>query len=180
MTIRGILANPVHPRSLVMIPLFDTAIESQADAFAGPWRGPRQMLAAQSYDNHTSIHDDATARKLGFKGGTIEGPTHFSQFVPLCVHVFGTRWFEQGCLSAHYRNVCYEGDRVRAFLAQRDGTATQVNLWMQRTDGTEILRGTAALGTEHPPTALAQRLTELTPLTNPVILRDVRIGMRSK
>ena len=41
------------------------------------------MLAEQTYDDHVSIHDDATAQKLGFKGGTIEGPTHFSQFAPL-------------------------------------------------------------------------------------------------
>jgi hypothetical protein len=170
--------------ALLMIPPFDTAIESDSATFAGPFRAPRQMLATQSYDNHTSIHDDATARKLGFKGGTIEGPTHFSQFVPLCIQAFGTHWFEQGCLSAHYRNVCYEGDQVRAFLARPaatpEGTATQAALWMQRTDGTEVLRGTASVGSDHPPTALEQRLTELAPLDKAVILRDVRVGMRSK
>lgn len=41
------------------------------------------MLADQSYDRHSSIHDDATAQQLGFKGGTIEGPTNFSPFAPL-------------------------------------------------------------------------------------------------
>ena len=163
-----------------MIPPFDTTIEAVADALAGPWRMPRQMLAAQSYDNHTSIHDDATAKQLGFKGGTIEGPTHFSQFVPLCVHVFGTRWLEQGCVSAHYRNVCYEGDRVRAFIAPPAAGSTQTQIWMQREDGTEILRGTASLGTANPPSALEHRLTELQPLERAVILRDVKVGMRSR
>lgn len=38
------------------------------EALIGPWRQPRQMLHAQVYDAHVSIHDDATARKLGFKG----------------------------------------------------------------------------------------------------------------
>ncbi len=171
-----------------MIPPFDTAIEADtntltgapAGALAGPWRTPRQMLATQSYDNHTSIHDDTTAQQLGFKGGTIEGPTHFSQFVPLCVKVFGERWFEQGCLSAHYRNVCYEGDRVRAFIARPGAAATQVAIWMQREDGTEILRGTASVGTDNPPSALEHRLTELKPLDKAVILRDVRVGMHSR
>ena len=65
--------------------LFDTKIEATDTELVGPWRSPRQMLQAQSYDSHASIHDDATAQKLGFQGGTIEGPTHFSQFVPLCV-----------------------------------------------------------------------------------------------
>jgi len=159
---------------------FETMTELTGEAIAGPWRVPRQMLAAQSYDSHASIHDDATAQKLGFKGGTIEGPTHFSQFVPLCVSVWGAQWFEQGCLSAHYRNACYEGDKVRAFIAKPSNGATQTAIWMQREDGTEILRGTASVGANNPPSALKQRLTELKPLDNAVILRDVKVGMRSK
>ncbi|MBC7984875.1 MAG: hypothetical protein H7Y02_13595, partial [Candidatus Obscuribacterales bacterium] len=158
---------------------FTTTIEEQDGALCGPWRVPRQMLATQQYDNHTSIHDDATAQKLGFKGGTIEGPTHFSQFVPLCVALWGERWLEQGCLSAHYRNACYEGDKVRAYLGKPKDGATQTSIWMQREDGTEVLRGTASIGADNPPSALEQRLTELSPLENAVILRDVRVGMRS-
>ena len=67
----------------------------------GPWRNPRQMLAEQIYDDHVSIHDDATAKRLGFKGGTIEGPTYFSRFAPLGERLWGEAWFETGCLSAH-------------------------------------------------------------------------------
>lgn len=163
-----------------MTSAFDTSIEKTADALAGPWRMPRQMLSAQEYDSHASIHDDATAQKLGFKGGTIEGPTHFSQFVPLCVSLWGNRWFEQGCLSAHYRNACYDGDKVRAFIAQPKEGETQTAIWMQREDGTEVLRGTASVGSNNPPSALEHRLTELKPLDQPVILRDIKVGMRSK
>jgi hypothetical protein len=158
---------------------FDTIIEDTGDALVGPLRGPRQMLATQEYDSHTSIHDDATAQKLGFKGGTIEGPTHFSQFAPLCVALWGERWFEQGCLSAHYRNPCFEGERVRAYVAKPAANETQTTIWMQREDGTEILKGTASVGTDHPPTALERRLGELKAPEQCVILRDVTIGMRS-
>ena len=164
---------------------FETSIaeittETGGAALAGPWRMPHQMLAAQSYDSHTSIHDDATAQKLGFKGGTIEGPTHFSQFVPLCVGVWGARWLEQGCLSAHYRNACYDGDKVRAFIAKPKDGATHTTLWMQREDGTEVLRGTASVSNDSPPSALEDRLAELKPLEKAVILRDVKVGMRSR
>ncbi len=163
-----------------MTQAFDTEIESSDETLTGPWRTPRQMLAAQEYGGHASIHDDATAQKLGFKGGTIEGPTHFSQFVPLCVSVWGARWLEQGCVSAHYRNACYDGDKVRAFIAKPKAAATQTSIGMQREDGMEVLRGTASVGANNPPSALEQRLTELEPLENPVILRDVRVGMRSQ
>jgi hypothetical protein len=158
---------------------FATPLQDNGDLLVGPLRGPRQMLAAQQYDNHTSIHDDATAQKLGFKGGTIEGPTHFSQFVPLCVATWGVRWLEQGCLSAHYRNPCFEGEQVRAFLAKPKDGATQTTIWMQREDGTEILRGTASVGDNNPPSALEQRISQLEPPEKLVILRDVRVGMRT-
>ena len=137
------------------------------------------MLATQTYDSHASIHDDATAAKLGFKGGTIEGPTHFSQFAPLGVAVWGTRWFEQGCISAHYRNPCFEGEKVRACMAKPKAGATQTGVWMLKEDGTEILRGTASVGSDNPPSELEQRLTQLEAPGSLVILRDVRAGMKT-
>ena len=158
---------------------FSTPIQDSGETLIGPLRSPHQMLATQQYDSHTSIHDDATARKLGFQGGTIEGPTHFSQFAPLCVAAWGPQWLARGGLSAHYRNACFEGDKVRAYLQKpRDG-ATQVEIWMQREDGTEVLRGTASMGTDHPPSALERRLGDLAPPQALVILRDIRVGMRT-
>ena len=65
----------------------------------GEYRSPKQMLDAQEYDGHLSIHDDQMAEDLGFSGAPIEGPTHFSQFVPLLHEVFGDVWFERGCIS---------------------------------------------------------------------------------
>jgi hypothetical protein len=163
----------------MMSAAFATPIDDSGDTLVGPLRTPRQMLATQEYDAHASIHDDATAQKLGFKGGTIEGPTHFSQFVPLCVAAWGERWFEAGCLSAHYRNPCFEGERVRAFVAKPEVGATQTSIWMQREDGVEILKGTASIGPNFQQSALDQRLVELRPPEQRVILRDVQVGMRS-
>jgi hypothetical protein len=157
--------------------LFDTRIEEMDTELVGPWRKPRQMLHAQTYDAHASIHDDATAQKLGFQGGTIEGPTHFSQFVPLCVQLWGLDWLRTGCISAHYRNAVFEGEEVEAILAKpRDG-ARQTEIGMIKRDSTEVLHGTASVGHPAPPTALDRRLAELKPLADPVILRDVKVGM---
>jgi hypothetical protein len=158
---------------------FETTIAESADSLAGPWRRPHQMLHAQIYDSHASIHDDATAQKLGFQGGTIEGPTHFSQFAPLCERLWGQAWFETGCLSAHYRNPSFEGEEVQAILAKPEPGATQSAIHMVKRDGTEVLRGTASVGVGKLPTALEQRLAELKPLADPVILRDVRVGMKT-
>jgi len=50
---------------------------------------------------------------------------------------------------------------------------------MTRKDGTEILRGTASVGREVTDTALSLRLKELKPLTDPVILKDIKVGMKT-
>jgi hypothetical protein len=159
---------------------FDTPITETDDELIGPWRTPMQMLAAQEYDEHASIHDDSTAQKLGFQGGTIEGPTHFSQFAPLCEQLWGRAWFEAGCISAHYRNPSFAGEEVRAFLTKPAQGQKQVSIRMTKRDGTEVLRGTASVGTHTPPSALDRRLAELKPLRDPVLLRDVKLGMTTK
>lgn len=158
---------------------FETVITETSDSLVGPWRRPHQMLNAQVYDSHASIHDDATAQKLGFQGGTIEGPTHFSQFAPLCEHLWGKAWFETGCISAHYRNPSFAGEEVQAILARPEPGAKQCKIQMVKRDGTEVLRGTASVGHGGSATALDQRLTELKPLADPVILHDVKVGMKT-
>ena len=158
---------------------FDTAITEQDGVLSGPLRAPKQMLAEQEYDGHTSIHDQATAQKLGFKGATIEGPTHFSQFAPLGYALWGELWLRRGCISAHYRAPVYEGEEVRAFMRRPANDGVQGEIWMLRANGDEILRGTASVGPAFPPSALEERLKSLPPLPDPVILADIKVGTRS-
>lgn len=155
---------------------FDTQVESRDGVLSGPFRRPLQMLGVQEYDGHASIHDDETAQKLGFKGGTIEGPTHFSQFAPLACALWGDRWLTNGCISVHYRAPAFDGEPVKAFLREPKDGATLTEIWMLREDGTEILRGTASVGPDFAETALDKRLAELSPLSEPVILADVKVG----
>src|SRR6185436_1019601 len=128
---------------------FDTAL-----AICGPLRRPRQMLANQEYGGHTSIHDDAMADKLGFRAGPIEGPTHFSQFVPLLERLWGRAWFERGCFSAHYQNMVVEGEEVRAFVTLPQAGATRTNAFAQKADGTAVLEASASVGPDHGTTLL--------------------------
>jgi hypothetical protein len=151
---------------------FDTAL-----SICGPLRRPRQMLADQEYGGHTSIHDDAMAEKLGFRAGPIEGPTHFSQFVPLLAHLWGRAWFERGCFSAHYQNMVVEGEEVRAFAGLPAAGATRTQAWAQKADGTPVLEASASLGPDHGPTLLEQRLAKLQPPDKLLILADLRVGM---
>ncbi|MYB20194.1 MAG: hypothetical protein F4Y16_14600 [Holophagales bacterium] len=147
----------------------------------GPLRTPRQMLAEQEYGGHLSIHDDSTAEKMGFQaGGPIEGPTHFSQFVPLLHDLWGQEWFETGCLSAHYRNMVVEGEQVRALVEQPANGKTQVRIRAEKEDGTEVLIGPASIRGDVESSELATRMSRLRPPGPLVVLRDLEVGMKGK
>ncbi|HKU38987.1 MAG TPA: hypothetical protein VJR89_12590, partial [Polyangiales bacterium] len=111
------------------------------------------------------------------RAGPIEGPTHFSQFVPLLAHVWGRAWFERGCFSAHYQNMVVEGEEVRAFVALPGAGATRTDAWAQKADGTAVLEASASLGPDHGETLLGRRLAQLRPAEKLVILADLRVGM---
>ena len=149
---------------------FDTPLE-----MSGPFRMPRQMLADQEYGGHLSIHDDETAEKLGFSGAPIEGPTHFSQFVPLLVELWGEKWIESGRLSSHYQNMVVEGEEVKAFVEiPRDG-ATQVRVRAEKKDGTPVLTGTASISADDE-SELDSRMARLRTSDQLIILRDMNVG----
>ncbi|MFI4932392.1 MAG: hypothetical protein ACHP83_19270 [Burkholderiales bacterium] len=149
-------------------------------ALCGPLRRPRQMLAEQVYDSHKSIHDDATAARLGLRAGPIEGPTHFSQFDPLLHHLFGQAWFESGCISAHYQNMVVEGDEVRAFVQLPATGARSTRIWAEKRDGMPVLTGTASVEADaaDDSSEIRQRLARLRPPGQLVINRDLRVGQK--
>lgn len=161
--------------------MFDTPIRKLDDGvLAGPYRAPRNLLVAQTYGDHASIHDDDTARRLGFRGGTIEGPTHFSQFAPLGAALWGDDWIRHGCVSAHFRAPAYEGEEVQAFVDPRTVGERWARIWMCKADGTEVLAGSISVGPAHPRTALDERLAGLRPVAEPFrILGEVKVGMRT-
>lgn len=146
-----------------------------ADLIEGPLRKPAQMLADQSYDGHSSIHDDSEAEKLGIRAGPIEGPTHFSQFSPYLVDLFGNAWFERGCFSAHFQNMVVEGEAVRAIIEPR--SAAEAYCRAEKGDGTPVLEASATLGPDHGETLLEARMAKLRPAGELVILADMDVGM---
>ena len=73
-----------------------------------------------------SIHDDATATVLGFRGGTVAGSIHMDQFPPLLLEAFGQGWFETGSLSLYFRYATTDGEpRRRSQSAPRPQARTR-------------------------------------------------------
>lgn len=148
-----------------------------ADILKGPLRAPVQMLQEQSYGGHKSLHDDAEAERLGIKAGPIEGPTHFSQFVPLLADIWGNAWFERGCFSSHFLNMVFEGERVWAEVDRPAPGATRTTCRAFKEDGTPVLEASASIGPDHGETLLEARMAKLRPHGDLVILEDLHVGM---
>ena len=142
--------------------------------YAGPVRSPRNLFAGSA----GSIHDDATATRLGFRGGTVAGSVHMDQFAPLLLRAFGDRWFETGGLSLYFRNATTDGEPVQAFVAAPAEPVAdcQVRAWMVRPDATLVAEGTASIGSPAEPSALFARDLRLVEPTTLRLLKDVRPG----
>lgn len=143
---------------------------------SGPLRSPVNMLIHQVYDGHKSLHDGDVAAGLGLKDAPIEGPTHFSQFVPLLVKIWGNAWYEKGCFSAHFKTMVVEGEQVKAFVEVPTEGATITRCWAEKADGTLVLEASASIG-QSEETVLDKRLARLRPYERLVILEDMKLGM---
>lgn len=159
--------------------IWKTHFNEKNDVVSGPFRMPRQMLSAQEYSGHLSIHDDDQAASLGFSGAPIEGPTHFSQFDPLLHKIWGDQWFEHGCISAHFKNMVVEGDEVQAFVSKPLAGEKSTRIWALKRTGDIVLEGSASIGPDHPETELDRIISSRPTPSNLVILEKVNIGDRS-
>ncbi|MEZ5259562.1 MAG: hypothetical protein R2705_22580 [Ilumatobacteraceae bacterium] len=143
----------------------------------GPWRSPAQMLAEQEVAGHTSVHDEGTASSLGLSGAPIEGPTHFSQFDPIGVALWGTSWFERGCISSHFRTMVVEGEQVQATATIERTGADSARIAAQKEDGTPVA-GTMAVGPDHPVTGSKLAVPEAN--RSLYVIDQLEVGMSSR
>lgn len=150
-------------------------IEERDGVLIGPVRrpvNPAQQAAG-------SIHNDAVAKKLGFRGGTIAGSLHMEQFPPVLERAFGLRWWETGSLSLYFTNATLHEEPVRCAVCRPGaGDDVQVEVWMDRENGARVCEGTASVGSPDEPTALRTRIANLRPPGDVRILSGLEPGTR--
>ncbi|TNF85805.1 MAG: hypothetical protein EP301_09950 [Gammaproteobacteria bacterium] len=145
--------------------------EERDGVLIGPVREPRNSA---SHLGAGSIHDDATAQKLGFRGGTVAGSLHMEQFPPLMVEAFGDDWLRTGGLSLYFKYATTDSEPVQAFARKPDGNRTEV--WMDDAAGNRVADGTATLGGPDPLSTLRQRMKAMPAPEDLRILADVKAG----
>jgi hypothetical protein len=142
----------------------------QDGVLVGPVRSPKNTA---SHLGAGSIHDDATAQKLGFRGGTVAGSLHMEQFPPLLVAAFGEDWLINGGLSLYFKYATTDSEPVQAFAREPSGKRTEV--WMDDALGNRVADGTASLGPDAEST-LQQRMAAMPEPRDLRILKDVKAG----
>ena len=126
--------------------------------------------AAQS---RGSIHDDATASKLGFKGGTVAGSIHMDQFAPVALKLYGEDWWKRGNMSFYFRQATVDREPVRAFGKSGEPHA---RLWMENEAGALIAEGTASCQGHDEGTAVENLMKSQDAPRSLRILKNVKIG----
>ncbi|HSG88572.1 MAG TPA: hypothetical protein VLA56_05125 [Pseudomonadales bacterium] len=142
---------------------------------AGPWRQPRNTSA----DEKGGIHDDDTARELGFEGGTVAGSIHMEQFPPFLIAHLGDEWLETGSISLYFRAATTDGQAVRCVgrAPVADGDLRRMDIALVDEAGGVVMDGTAAVGGPDPASALSLRLASVRRATDARVLADVRVGV---
>ena len=142
-----------------------------AERLIGEFRAPHNGFQASA----SSIHNDETAAKLGFKGGTVPGSVHMDQFGPMLLKLYGEAWFEQGNISCHFMQATVDKEELQAMV---DPGEPRSRLAAFNRDGAQILVGTASAQAVDPQSEVEQRLAGQTPAA-PGALRiyaDVKVG----
>lgn len=124
-----------------------------------------------------SIHDDATARKLGFRGGTVAGSLHMEQFPPIGLKLLGDSWWQTGGMSLYFRYATADLEPVRCFARMDENVkAGKVNVWMEDDADHLIAEGTMNVGGVDPESPLRIRLRDTPAPTDLRILQHVKVG----
>ena len=111
------------------------------------FEGPFRKLINTAADRKGSIHDDAEARKLGFRGGFVPGSVVGSAALPAVYKEFGQRWFEGGWYSLTFVSPVYIDDEVHE-VAKRSGEELAIQV-VDR-GGRLCCNGRAGLGASVP------------------------------
>lgn len=151
------------------------AFEDRDGILAGPVRRPVNF----SRDAKGSIHDDATAQKLGFRGGTVAGNIHFEQYTPLLLERFGSDWRRRGGLSLHFVNATTDGEPVQVFagpVEELGADLRRANVWMETPEGVRVNEGTAWVGGDDPNSTLRLKIAAQRPAVDLRILRSSKVG----
>lgn len=79
-----------------------------------PLPGYRVKARNTSSNSENKIHDDATARRYGFRGALVPGVTVYAYLTQPLVAAFGAAWLERGTGSVRFLRPVLDGEELSA------------------------------------------------------------------
>ena len=118
-------------------------------------RFPERTVVAQNTaaDEAGSIHDDASAARLGYRGGLVPGVTLLAYLTPTLIVAFGAAWPQRGRLRARFLRPAYDGEtlRVSSTVSRADDGDVALDCRVGRADGAACVEAEAGCSlTEQP------------------------------
>ena len=150
----------------------DFQFEERDGVLVGPERSP--LNAARHHSG--SIHDDNTAKELGFRGGTIAGSLHMEQFPPLLAAALGEEWTRTGGCSLYFKKATTEGEPVRTFADKPKPVDKKIRIWMENREGDLVAEGSANIGGEDLDSTVRKRIASIPPPEDLRMLASIAIG----
>jgi hypothetical protein len=154
----------------------------------GQWlRGDWQQPENRWSDQPGSIHNDAVAKRVGMRGGTIPGTIHLGHFVPMIEELFGDRWWHNGTISMYYTYATTHREDVRAVVKQPDvtnGDDVRLDAYVETPSGTVVCKGSVSVGRPAEPAYVRSLTLESAPQGANRILKglaaDMPTGVRDR
>ncbi|MEX0941487.1 MAG: MaoC family dehydratase [Pseudomonadales bacterium] len=117
---------------------------------AEPWNfeGDIRQLGNPSASKKRSIHDDQTARTLGFKGAFVPGSVVGTLAIPAILERYDEDWFKGGWYNFKFVSPVYTNDYVHVVAA--DTGAGEIEIRVVTHDQRLCLTGRAGLGLKQP------------------------------
>jgi hypothetical protein len=112
--------------------------------YQGGWVNAPNLSA----DATGSIHDDAQARKLGFRAALVGGSVLVPFMTPALVEMFGPAWYERGFLKQSFVQPIYETTDFRVVVEELEPTEHDerlVRLGLETREGGRATAGYAGL-----------------------------------
>lgn len=120
-----------------------SAVTAENGKLYSGWQQPVNRWAQAE----NSIHNDAVAKEIGMRGGTIPGTVHLNHFVPVIMDRWGRRWYEHGSISMFYTFATTDREDVRAVMNEpAAGDNVKVDAWVENPEGQTVAKGSLSIG----------------------------------
>ncbi|CAN5340467.1 hypothetical protein BH10PSE9_BH10PSE9_00100 [soil metagenome] len=152
---------------------------------------PRSLTISIKLDENPryagSTHDDATARRLGFRAALIPGAFIYGHVSRIAIDAWGMAWAERGTIGMRFRRPVYNGDvlTVAAAAIAHHGAGVRADVMVRNAEGEDVAVGWIGLPDTAPePPALSDLPVLTLPDPRPEIAAGAmpvgaRIGTRN-